>query len=645
MPSLRVFGRRSIFSGDDLQPTAILNIFFRAFQLFLLLVPVYIHISHEATNIISEQSNDDEGRISRAFFQYLFGGNDIYPQECESTSHYFPLLLYMHLISSLGHITLSLVLEYIIFKVATIGTPTKYEMRSPILSQIVEKKWIWVSIVGNVVVLVFGMTPLIFYKAEYYECHHVILGDDDDDDVGDGDGNNNDGIANTILNQLLGRSAWWILWILLISSQAMELILSLAALGKFLQKEKAIQFIGQNGYGTNGTGSGTTAFDDYSIHGPRYQQHHHELAEEMWDTRCRNFCKCAASSTCFLFGGRDLVDRGLGDYGQVSRALADYFEDGGVLDLVPSDLAAGFIMLQRVQRQRVLQVRRTIAQEMKSSGGRLGMSSQHSSGINISYDEDLSLAPSSASSSTIGHDMHNFGDSHADRKIMSALDHHEASIMAGMQQPISQHDYTDHMFVGGGGISIEPPAIVDNMLVSVLQPMPYSTTLLLPEDGDTDNDTLSPYSSPYKSSALMLRMAPTESRDSQHFYEAQQRKVFDKDDEGDKFLMAEGARFARHALSIYTWLLYFYMHPVKSIPHLMYDRLAECCRRKPKSKFFNDLDANQEHGSCFNVSHGNTTGDNFLHVHRNALMAHSGLDEADLIYANFNNKYNQVNSS
>jgi sn1-specific diacylglycerol lipase len=45
---------------------------------------------------------------------------------------------------------------------------------------------------------------------------------------------------------------------------------------------------------------------------------------------------------------------------------------------------------------------------------------------------------------------------------------------------------------------------------------------------------------------------------------------------------------------------------------------------------------------CFDISHGNTVGDNFLHLHRNALIAHSGLDETDLIYANFNNSYNQM---
>ena len=49
-----------------------------------------------------------------------------------------------------------------------------------------------------------------------------------------------------------------------------------------------------------------------------------------------------------------------------------------------------------------------------------------------------------------------------------------------------------------------------------------------------------------------------------------------------------------------------------------------------------------ERSLCFDVTHGNAVGDNLLHLHRNALIAHSGLDDTDLIYANFNNAYNQM---
>ena len=53
--------------------------------------------------------------------------------------------------------------------------------------------------------------------------------------------------------------------------------------------------------------------------------------EELWDNRRRYLCKTLAFSTCFLFGGREILDPLVGDYGDVSRALADYFKDGGRL--------------------------------------------------------------------------------------------------------------------------------------------------------------------------------------------------------------------------------------------------------------------------------------------------------------------------
>jgi len=608
MPSLHLFGRRSVFAGDDLQPAAILNVFMRTLQLFVLLVPIAYHASHEA-HIINHFQGDEEA--SASFFRYIFGG-DLY-KECDETSHYFPLLLYLYLIATLGQLSLSVITEYVIYRISSVGAPIEDDLRSPILQKIVEKKWIWTSIVGNMIVLTFGLTPLLNYKDVYYECHDIIIGDRDE----------NDEISKDYLEILLGKRVWWIFWIVLLTSQGIELVFSLAALGRFLQKEKAIQFIGQNNnYGTNWTE------EDYSIHGPRYHQHHHELAEEMWDTRCRNFCKCAASSTCYLFGGRDLVDGVAGDYGQVSRALADYFEDGGVLDLVPSDIAAGFIMLQRIQRQRVLDVRRNIAEDMKKE-----------------YDFNRS----ESSRSSVSHNMHSFGDSRSDRMISSAIDHFEEGTIgtAGvsnilMPSKLPHDNDTDHLneMLAGGSLSIHPPPIVDDMLTSVLQPLPYSRMLLFPH---ADSNTAQLASSPHRTSALMLRRAPDEERDSEHWYEAQERKVLDKDDEADRHLIAEGARYARHSLSIYTWLLYFYMQPVGSMPYLLYCRLSECCRPKRRPRFFNDLDTSGDNrSSCCSEDHGDTIGDNCLHLHRNALMAHSGLEDTDLIYANFINKYNQM---
>ena len=283
------------------------------------------------------------------------------------------------------------------------------------------------------------------------------------------------------------------------------------------------------------------------------------------------------------------------------------------MDLVPSDLAAGFFMLQRVQRQRVLEARRGIAEEIKQGRG---------------IDDILSIS----SSSTMSSDTHNFSLNNSDRRIVSALAN---NMHSAVQTSVISERIRDPLHASmEQGFGLQSRG--DDMLTSVLYPMPYSRTLLLPDNAYNG----SAYNNNVNTAALTLRMIQdTNVRDSEHWYEAKQRKVFNRDDEFDRNLISEGARFARHALSIYTWLLYFYMHPFGSIPHLLAARVKECCRGEKKSEILFD----GERKSIFcNVAHGNTVGDNWLHVHRNALLAHSGLDESDLIYANFENKYNQM---
>lgn len=307
-------------------------------------------------------------------------------------------------------------------------------------------------------------------------------------------------------------------------------------------------------------------------------------------------------------------------------ALADYFEDGGVLDLVPSDLAIGFLMLQRVQRQRVLEARCAIDEEMRQGKG-------------------INSLIRSSSSSSLDPDSHNFSLDRSERKIASALDDQ----LGFFDEKIKSEEQRRHVIERGKGPRyyerLGSLHVVDNMLVSVLQPVPFSRNIPLHEDP-------APHGLAYDhkdisigdTSALMLRMISNNSlRDCDHWYETTTRKVFHRDDEFDRNLIAEGARFARHSLAIYTWLLYFYMHPVTGIPRLMSDRVKECFKGKNASNNIQGADSDDGQNIMFsNHVDDNFIGDNWLHIHKNALLAHSGLDESDLIYANFENKYNQM---
>lgn len=323
MPSLQVFQRRTIFAGDDLQPTVIINVFFRSFQFLVLALPILLHLIYETGYFIKAARKifdpyGEHGDNESFVVSYLFGG-DVYAQECNQKAHYFPLLLYMHLCMATCHTCLSLATEFIIYNIASIGTPTQPHLRLS-LGKILEKKWIWLSIVGNFTVFMFGAGCLC-YKSSYFDCRDIILSQYEDNEDTDDEMIHAD--DNWFSNVLVGKTIWWIAFSLLLSSQIVECFVASAALISLFQKEKSSVFINQNYHDMdaprNISFDHTVLDNEYSVQGPRYNMHHHQLAEEMWDNRCRNFCKCAAFSTCYLFGGRELVDGVVGDYGQISR--------------------------------------------------------------------------------------------------------------------------------------------------------------------------------------------------------------------------------------------------------------------------------------------------------------------------------------
>mmetsp|Transcript_29304 Transcript_29304/g.33654 ORF Transcript_29304/g.33654 Transcript_29304/m.33654 type:complete len:975 (+) Transcript_29304:140-3064(+) len=627
MPALYIFNRRTMFAGDDLQPTSIITSFARLAQFCILLLPVFIHMNHEARYILNSNKNakdEEEYKLSN-LAHYLFGnGGNLYNDEvCDSKAHYFPVLLYLFLSLTTLHILSSIVVEYLLYKLSSIGSPTQPELRTPLLVKIVEKKWVWLTIISNAVLLAFGIAA-ITQAPLYFNCRDAI---DEEGNINDG------GLYGDVISVWFGRTAWWIALILLLTSQSVELFVSIVTLTSLLKTKK-----------DNGIHEEVfhDALDDLeemnTIHGARYSSHYHELDEEMWDDRCRSFCNCVAISTCFVFGGRELREGIVGDYGQISRALADYFEDGGVLDLVASDLAAGFMMLQRQQMQKVLATRKRIHEDIQ--GGLRNV-------------EDFGNIPalrqgSFGSSSIVSLDTHDFGHEEDDRRVKSIFDsatREKENSPAGDNYSLSQYQGQTAASVG-----------INNISMSTLDPMPFSRTLLIPDGPTISGNFESSDFLNMPTAAWTLKKIPEDERNHLLWYEAQQRRVFNRNDAVDTNVIAEGARFARHSLAIYSWVLYVYMNPVLGIPNLIYSRFAEFmheCGRDSKGHADSNQNTSSQHensnftsnssDSFFcNVAHGNTIGDNWFHAHRNALLAHSGLDESDLIYANFNNKYNQM---
>ena len=268
MPALLIFNRRSIFAGDDLQPTAILTTMARLFQLMILTIPIIVHMAFETKFMleISELSHEDDDTVhskNRELFAFLFGGRWVYPQECASSSHFFPLLLYVYILFSMGHFLVSIFVEYGIHKASSVGTPTEPFRRNPTLSKMLERKWIFLSMLGNFIVVVFFFAAVFDFRKEYNECREIKIEDliEHGIDVKDP------------FPSLLGRSGWWVALFILVGSQCIELLVSSWTLILFLRKPISKRY--------------DTAWEQQMSNMDMLQHsyHYHELAEEMWDQR------------------------------------------------------------------------------------------------------------------------------------------------------------------------------------------------------------------------------------------------------------------------------------------------------------------------------------------------------------------------
>ena len=70
----------------------------------------------------------------------------------------------------------------------------------------------------------------------------------------------------------------------------------------------------------------------------------------IWENRCKSFMKCFQIFSCNIFGGSN-IER---DLQAVARILTAFFHHDGFLDVVPSDVMAGMILVRMQQRAKKL---------------------------------------------------------------------------------------------------------------------------------------------------------------------------------------------------------------------------------------------------------------------------------------------------
>jgi len=593
-------------------------------------------------------------------------------------------------------------IETKIFALSGEGTPTDPMGRNKKLSPLLQWKWIASCLFGNAFLLVYGLLASLGYAQPYSDCRDILrqLYLDHEDDLEHSyyyyaspyessvvaDCNEHD------CGFLKNKRALWLPLLLLILSQAFEFLVSSFALVSLLLKPKFVSkspnhlviectrdgHISHNTSILDFTESHHNDVNNFSSH--KYHHRHHELVEEMWDERCNSFCRCAAVSTCFLFGGKELMVGG--DYKDISRALADYFEDGGVLDIVPSDIAAGFVALQNVQTQRVMENQRKLWERRKE-----GILPQFESDVRIdwSVNSGQTSFPLTHSLQTTSFDRVDFeinGQCSTSTTEMTAVQPAIISErMSGKQEKERKYKPEDR---GSEDKSLdENLETISSHNVNLSQHSLDATAerQSSPEGNDHDETDkffnsstssslwlypdasmhLGPLlDSNHDASALMHHLSLNQASNGKNCSISGFQNLLCKNNKGDRMALAEVARFARHALSIYTWVLYAYMYPGSGIPKLCAQRLidAVCFSRddtdevmpKPTDHNIRCLQGNEtsplifglKNCACEQENKSNIKGDNFLHLHRNALLAQSGLDNADLIYADFNNKYHQM---
>jgi sn1-specific diacylglycerol lipase len=479
MPAIVLFQRRTFIAGDDLHPAAILSVTLHTAQLTLFLGPIYYHIVNPHQLDYSDEN-------------------------CQQKAHLFSTLLLFYAVISTVAGAANIVLNWRLAYWSSQGSPTEPEPRTTRVTKLLERKLHPLTIAISVLVWVTGVSVTAMGLASRNDNCEVKQQDDDDN-----------------INESTGSSSWELWWFTLgfmLVTQLLEWVGSVVYLLHLWKQDIVVESL---------FGSGNE--DSLPIH-----MTSHELIEEMWAERCARACHCLGYASCFVFGGRDLLGQGPSDaFGDVARALADYLETRGVLDLVPSDIMAGLVVLQKLQRQRIRTARADVVRM-----------------VSVNTDIDS---------------RENIGDSsmRADENAVLVGDH----VLMPLEDPMSPTEQLQ---------TVDPRSV-------------------------------------YR-------------RNSQGAMHQLSRSVLQRNNPIDMTTLEEGARYAKFALAIYTWVLYVYEHPMTGLGRLAWEACSSCC--KPDKQNVQPTSARR-----LFAHQGRIDEDNMWQMHKHALLLTAGLENADLVYA------------
>jgi hypothetical protein len=333
MPSLVLFGRRTFMAGDDLRFFAAFAFLFRLLQLGLTTAIVAFVI--KSTSGESSSSSGTGGWIVEQQCLRNGGVNRI--------TENLPGFGYAYSAMSLVLALSGLYSCVLIFRYSGKGTPTDNEPRRSTLRRVCHINLTAINVL-RITTCIFGFI-VVFCLEDYcscliprYETSTVVDGDDPCPDV-----------------------VWTFVLCILIVTHSLDAVYAVLAILYF---------------------GGCHLFNYVPVKARPTM-----TAQNQWHACCTCFCGLSSLLTCCIFGGSEAI--GTGDFADFALVMTDYFNHNDILDVTPSDIIAGLLMVRRLQKQEQFDCRDRLLAEIKHDQQQIAK--QDEEGVVVAEEEQVMI--------------------------------------------------------------------------------------------------------------------------------------------------------------------------------------------------------------------------------------------------------------
>jgi sn1-specific diacylglycerol lipase len=628
MPALVLFNRRTILGGDDIQPTCIVTIVVRLIQILFLCIPI-LHYTIMKLIHSNEDSTDSTFLFSEAHFRNTTAaGTDRSDASLSSygtvgTLRTFYVWISIWTIVSTLYNIISILIERQVLYWSNFGTPTtEVQMRSYHLQLLLHfKLFTW-----TIILFLIWMVGIIGVFGYFLVPHFSRSSTNSLLDT------TATSMQRTVIvstnfgsgSQMLQKQVYLLAIIVMLSSQMMEIFVS----AMFTFRLYQIQPIDETASLSSFVSLPADADELGSLPEDINAHYNHELVEEMWADRCETTCHCLSVSTCYMFGGRNLSNQstagtsmmqGASVFSDVARALADFLESRGVLNIVPSDIVAGLIILQRIQHQRIYAAR----QKYIASSTLIHRLERIESGI---IEADDNVAQSTA--------LNRNGNSTIRKRSKNSVCNQQEDGLIRIS-------------------SMSRASSTDDMLVSLPQEDIAATPLSSAAVVNCNHRDADPMGNTRSTKESAEGLHSVYRIDPNGGYQREERALLDRNNFTELYLLEEAARYAKYALAMYSWVLYLYEHPITGPFRLLgqsSSHLCDFCKMTSNShQYEQPTHFLQESTATSSVSLvtsndsiGHIDGDNICQTHKNAILLTAGLSEDDLVYVQLRSSLSEI---